>query len=206
MKLKDIFSQNTNKIGWLKTFKKLGADNEVLKKLSKEIDNAGNNTGGSDNTEQDPENKPTGVEIKEYYYAFDGKSFSESFGVNNESIGIIMAHYYCNPIAYIILNDDEPGKGYRYETYSINSVYSFERTLAFKVSDIYPLILTEYKKTNKYYGDIYTRLVTYIKSVNLEISDEEIEGTWQMLGQFITPITKEEYYALNDCEIIEYGK
>ena len=49
MKLKDIFSQNTNKIGWLKTFKKLGADNEVLKKLSKEIDDAGNNTGGSDN-------------------------------------------------------------------------------------------------------------------------------------------------------------
>ena len=47
MKLKDIFSQNTNKAGWLKTFKKLGADNEVLKKLSKEIDSGGgNNSGG----------------------------------------------------------------------------------------------------------------------------------------------------------------
>ena len=200
MKLKDIFSQNTNKAGWLKTFKKLGADNEVLKKLSKEIDNAGNNN----NDDQEPENKPTGVEIKEYYYAFDGKSFSEFLGVDNESIGIVMTHYYCNPIAYIILNDDEPGKGYRYETYSINSTYWFERTLAFKLSDAYPLIITEYKKSHKYYGDVYTRLITYIKSVNLEISDEEIEQTWQIFSQFITPITKEEYYALNDCEIIEY--
>lgn len=201
MKLKDIFSQNTNKAGWLKTFKKLGADNEVLKKLSKEIDNAGNN---NNNDNQEPENKPTGVEIKEYYYAFDGKSYSESFGVDNEVIGVIMTAYYCNPIAYIILNDDESGKNYTYETYSINSAYLFERTIAFRLSDNYPLIITEYKKTHRYYGDVHTRLVTYATSP--EIPEEQIEQLWQMFSPFITPITKEEYYALNDCEIIEYNK
>lgn len=56
MKLKDILKTNTNKIGWLKVFKKLGADNETMKFVN---DNVGKESSGG------------GSDIKYYYYICD---------------------------------------------------------------------------------------------------------------------------------------
>lgn len=39
MKFKDILKTDTNKIGWLKVFKKLGADDETIKFVNNEINN-----------------------------------------------------------------------------------------------------------------------------------------------------------------------
>lgn len=108
MKLKDIFKQDTNKAGWLKTFKKLGADDEIIKGLSKEIDNA----GGGNNSEIDYMNiqkqlinsfkyYQVGVdrfgrgyyEIQPFRLEFEGGHVYEGFAVNADFKSTVIDEY-----------------------------------------------------------------------------------------------------------------
>lgn len=80
MKLKDILKINTNKIGWLKVFKKLGADNETMKFVNDNVGKESSDDGGGNSNIELTKGKKI---LSEYYY-FDVFKLTE--GVSNGSI------------------------------------------------------------------------------------------------------------------------
>lgn len=191
MKLKDIFSQNTNKVGWLKTFKKLGADNEVLKKLSKEIDNAENNAGGSEV-----------VETPRSYYKIRQEFLEENNATVGQTVSMVTQMVHSLDLGYLILTHKNE---YNFEIDISWSYVNLEFTANQFIG--YFSILNAKNHPSIIYKDydfesngvvngigLQERYYCIIKEENPDISYEDFTEMWnEEIGKMFEEITKEEY-------------
>lgn len=96
MKLKDILKINTNKIGWLKVFKKLGADNETMKFVNDNVGKESSNDGGGNSNIELTKGKKI---LSEYYY-FDYLKFRTDViaGIIPQNFAMLLNNYVATDI------------------------------------------------------------------------------------------------------------
>lgn len=174
MKLKDILKTDTNKIGWLKVFKKLGADNETMKFVN---DNVGKESSGGGSSKYSPR-----------YFNIDFEKANVDWGKimtisGNFVVFKIAATYKYFTGLYYIIN------AYGYVETDNSDPYSFSYIPLYVSQDIINLLeLNNVQEGFKSLEEIIQIINIISPKIDLSI-DLSMEG--------ITEITEEEFYKID---------
>lgn len=142
MKLKDILKINTNKISWLKVFKKLGADNETMKFVNDNVGKESSDDGGGNNNIELTKGKKI---LSEYYY-FDLGLIQN----NNNNIYSSIFNTFMTVFGFSLSESEEKDEKMNIVEVGVTSS-SYDKT---EVGNV----ILKYKIANGNYGYMYDSL------------------------------------------------
>lgn len=177
MKLKDILKTDTDNKGWLRVFKKLGADAEMLKYVNENISKSGGSGGQG---------------AKEYYYKVQDDVNLNTFILQ-----------FCNIKRAICAFRLETGEELVYKETAIwhyLDVNNISSPRAFVINDEEPIVVTQPDSNARIQasylakGNLINRIIQYVTIIGGQNLTEE--QAQDIIEPFIQEITKEEYESL----------